>query len=94
MKILESVNFVPPQQRKSKFQQVFQTLVRVSTGQYLPVLCETEQEAGHLKQECKRRNLTAERRGRTVFIQGCSVAAVPVYQSGNGEVEVILESKR
>lgn len=73
MKMYEAVTFVPPRsqfKREGKFTPVFRALSLVSEGKYLPVECRSANEASHLKQECTRRGLTAERRMKTVFIQG------------------------
>ena len=79
MKMYDAVTFVPPREqfrRESKFLPVFKALEIIPEGKYLPVECRSSNEAAHLKQECTRRGLTAERRQKTVFIQGVGKEAV------------------
>lgn len=73
MKMYEAVTFVPARaqyKRESKFTPVFRALSLIAEGKFLPVECRSSNEAAHLKQECTRRGLAAERRKKTVFIAG------------------------
>lgn len=79
MKMYEAVTVVPPRaqfRRQSKFLSVFKALMTIGEKYFLPVECRSNNEAAHLKQECTRRGLVAERRAKTVFIQGCAMKAV------------------
>lgn len=94
MKMYEAINFVPPREqfrRESKFVPVFKRLATVGENFYLPVECRSINEAAHLKQECARRGLPAERRKKTVYIQGCACKSM-VF--GTPEIDMVGQASR